>query len=125
MRLISRRALLTSATAFCGVGAARSAPALILNDASHLNPVPVAGHALVRDGNDDRIVAELRALLQAAARDRRPVCAGGARHSMGGQSLPRDGVAVSLEASLCEPSPAKRTYRVRGGTRWHEVIRTL
>src|SRR5262245_55588713 len=47
MRSISRRALLTSATAFCGLSAARSAPALILNDASHLNPVPVAGHAIV------------------------------------------------------------------------------
>jgi FAD/FMN-containing dehydrogenase len=125
MRLISRRALLTSATAFCGLGAARSAPAPILNDASHLNPVPVAGHAIVRDIDDDRIVAELRALLRTAARDGRPVCVGGARHSMGGQSLPRDGVAVSLESPLCDPNPAKRTYRVRGGTRWHEVIRTL
>jgi len=125
MRLISRRALLTSATAFCGLGAARAAPALILNDASHLNPVTVAGHAIVREDDDDRIVAELRALLQAAARDGRPVCVGGARHSMGGQSLPRDGIAVSLEAPLCEPNEAKRTYRVRGGTRWHEVIRVL
>src|SRR5215472_14088575 len=86
MRPISRRALLTSATAFCGLGAARSAPALILNDASHLNPVSVAGNAIVRDGDDDRIVAELRALLKAAAGNDRPVCIGGARHSMGGQS---------------------------------------
>src|SRR5262245_40501581 len=125
MRLISRRALLTSATAVCGLGAVRGAPALILNDASRLNPVSVAGHAIVRDGNDDRIVAELRALLRAAARDNRPVCVGGARHSMGGQSLPRDGVAISLEAALCEPNEARRTYRVRGGTRWHEVIRAL
>src|SRR5262245_5703050 len=125
MRFISRRALLTSATAFCGFSAARGAPALILNDASRLNPVSVAGHAIVRDGNDDRIVAELRALLRAAARDNRPVCAGGARHSMGGQSLPRDGVAISLESALCEPNAARRTYRVRAGTRWHEVIRAL
>src|SRR5262245_27590307 len=99
MRLISRRALLASATAFGGLGAARSAPALILNDASHLNPVPVAGHAIVRDGDDNRIAAELRAALRAAARDSKPVCVGGARHSMGGQSLPRDGIAVSFEAS--------------------------
>jgi FAD/FMN-containing dehydrogenase len=125
MRLISRRALLTSATAFCGLGAARSAPALILNDASHLNPTSVAGNAIVRDGDDNRIVAELRALLNEAARDGRPVCVGGARHSMGGQSLPRGGIAISLETPLCEPNEAKRTYRARGGTRWHEVIRTL
>jgi FAD/FMN-containing dehydrogenase len=125
MRSISRRALLTGATAFCGLRAARSAPALILNDASHLNAVPVAGQAIVRDADDDRIVAALRALLQSAARENRPVCVGGARHSMGGQSLPRDGVAISLESPLCEPNGARRTYRARGGTRWHEVIRVL
>ena len=72
MRPISRRTLLSSVTAFCGLGAARSAPALILNDASRLNPIPVAGHAIVRDSNDDRVVAELRALLQAAWEGRRP-----------------------------------------------------
>jgi FAD/FMN-containing dehydrogenase len=80
---------------------------------------------MVRNGDDDRIIAELRAQLQAAARAGQPLCVGGARHSMGGQSLPRDGVAVSLAASLCEPNPAKRTYRVRGGTRWSEVIQAL
>ncbi len=126
MRPISRRAVLTTAAALASsVGTGRAAPALILNDASRLNPVQVAGHAMVRDGEDDRIVAELRTLLQAAARAGQPVCVGGARHSMGGQSLPRNGVAVSLAAPLCEPNASRRTYRVRGGTRWHEVIRAL
>ena len=54
MRSMSRRALLTSATALWGLRAARAAPALILNDASRLNPVPVAGHAIIRDGDDER-----------------------------------------------------------------------
>ena len=125
MRSISRRALLTSATALCGLRAARAAPALVLNDASRLNPVTVAGHAIIRDGDDERVIAELRAQLQAAARAGQPLCVGGARHSMGGQSLPRDGVAVSLAAPLCEPNTAKRTYRVRGGVRWSEVIQAL
>jgi len=125
MRSISRRALLTSATALCGLRAARAAPAVVLNDASRLNPVPVAGHAIIRDGDDERVIAELRAQLQAAARAGQPLCVGGARHSMGGQSLPRDGIAVSLAASLCEPNTAKRTYRVRGGVRWSEVIQAL
>jgi len=125
MRSMSRRALLTSATALCGLRAARAAPAVILNDASRLNPISVAGHAIIRDGDDDRIIAELRAQLQAATRAGQPLCVGGARHSMGGQSLPRDGVAVSLAAPLCEPNPAKRTYRVRGGARWSEVIQAL
>jgi len=125
MGSISRRALLTSATALCGLRAARAAPAGILNDASRLNPTPVASHAIVRDSDDNRIIAELRAQLQAAARAGQPLCVGGARHSMGGQSLPRDGVAVSLAAPLCEPNTAKRTYRVRGGMRWSEVIQAL
>jgi FAD/FMN-containing dehydrogenase len=125
MRSISRRALLTSATALYGLRAARAAPAVILNDASRLNPTPVAGHAIVRDSDDNRIIAELQAQLQAAARAGQPLCVGGARHSMGGQSLPRDGVAISLAAPLCEPNPAKRTYRVRGGVRWSEVIQAL
>src|SRR5262245_11379830 len=103
---MSRRALLTSAAALCGLRAAPAAPAVVLNDASRLNPVPVAGHATIRDGDDDRIIAELRAQLLAAARAGQPLCVGGARHSMGGQSLPRDGVAVSLAAPLCEPNPA-------------------
>ena len=125
MRSISRRALLTSATALCGLRSASAAPAVILNDASRLNPIPVAGHSIVRDSDDNRVIAELRAQLQAAARAGQPLCVGGARHSMGGQSLPRDGVAISLAAPLCEPNPARRTYRVRGGVRWSEVIQAL
>src|SRR5262245_65495774 len=85
MRSISRRALLTSATALCGLRAARAAPAGILNDASRLNPTPVASHAIVHDRDDNRIIAELRAQLQAAARAGQPLCVGGARHSMVGQ----------------------------------------
>lgn len=124
MRPISRRSLLTTAAALAS-GVGRAGSALVLNDASRLNPVRVAGQAIVRAGDDARIIAELRSLLQAAARDGLPVCVGGARHSMGGQSLPPDGVAVSFEAPLCEPNTAARSYRVRGGTRWHEVIRVL
>src|SRR5262245_3106812 len=129
MRPISRRRLLTTAAGAlaAGVVPANAAPArpLILNDASRLNPVPVAAHSVLRAAGEERLVADLRALLREAAGNGHPVCVGGARHSMGGQSLPRHGVAVSLAAPVCVPDAATRTYRVRGGARWFDVVRTL
>ena len=97
----------------------------VLNDASRLNPVSVARHVPVRASEEQNLIAELRKVLRDAAREGLPVCVGGARHSMGGQSLPRGGVALSLAAPSCEPDTATRTYRVRGGMRWYDVIRRL
>jgi FAD/FMN-containing dehydrogenase len=134
MRPISRRTLLSGAA---GVLAAqpvvRAAPAprggpaqpVVLNDASRLNPIAVARHAIVDAASEQRQVDELRALLRDAARDGRAFCAAGARHSMGGQSLPHDGIAVTVGAPSCVPNATARTYRVRAGTRWRDVIRTL
>lgn len=96
-----------------------------LNDASRLNPTPIAAHRTVHADDERRYIEDLRALLREAAHDGHAVCLGGARHSMGGQSLPRGGVAASLVTPKCEPDTAARTYRVRAGTRWHHVIRTL
>ena len=67
---------------------------------------------------------QLRALLKDAAAEGRPVCIGGARHSMGGQSLMRDGFAASLGGRI-EPDTARRIVRVSGGARWREVIAAL
>lgn len=103
--------------------AARRPPTL--NDASRLNPTPIVAHRTVRTDDDRRYVEDIRALLRDAARNGYPVCAGGARHSMGGQSLPRHGIATSLTAPKCEPDTAARIYRVRSGTRWSHVIRSL
>lgn len=66
----------------------------------------------------------LRALLKEAAAEGRPVCVGGARHSMGGQSLIRDGFAASLGGRI-EPDTARRIVRVSGGARWRDVIAVL
>ena len=44
--------------------------------------------------------AALRAVLRDAAAEGRPVCVGGARHSMGGQSLMRGGFAASLATPI-------------------------
>ena len=55
---------------------------------------------------------------------------GAARHSMGGQALIRDGVAMTLDVTPGSESwitldRAARTYRVAAGTRWRQVIRAL
>ena len=106
-------------------GAPAEADALVLNDASRLNPVPVARNAVLRPESDEALIAALRALLRDAAAEGRPVCVGGARHSMGGQSLMRDGVAASLATPLIEPDSARKIVRVRAGTRWRDVIAAL
>ena len=130
---ISRRHLLKAAAASAllvsptvraqAEGSARRPP--VLNDASRLNPTPVAAHRIVRVDDERRYVEDVRALLREAEREGRSFCVGGARHSMGGQSLPRNGIAASLTLPKCEPDTAARIYRVRAGTRWNHVIRAL
>ncbi|HZO47477.1 MAG TPA: FAD-binding protein [Xanthobacteraceae bacterium] len=97
----------------------------VLNDASRLNSTPIAAHRIVRTDDERRYVEDVRTLLREAAREGHPVSVGGARHSMGGQSLPRNGIAASLSLPKCEPDTAARIYRVRSGTRWNHVIGTL
>lgn len=98
---------------------------LILNDASRLNPTPVFRHWVARSDEQADFVARLREEIKAAAADKRPVCVGAARHSMGGQSLPRDGTALTFTSNRCEPDTAAKTYLVDAGTRWHQVITKL
>ena len=49
-----------------------------------------------REGGIESFIARLRAELKAAADAKRPFAAAVARHSMGGQSIPRDGTAITL-----------------------------
>jgi FAD/FMN-containing dehydrogenase len=44
---------------------------------------------------------------------------------MGGQTLPRNGIAASFAAAAIEPDREKRIYRVSAGARWRDVIRVL
>src|SRR5262245_27915470 len=124
MRPVSRRAFLATAT---GTAVAAKSPAiaalrrpppapLLLDDASRLNAVPIARHAVVRSA-DGLLIAELRAVLKEAAEQGRCVAIGGARHSMGGQSLPREDVAASLLSAVCVADPGARVYRVGAGMR--------
>ena len=97
----------------------------ILNDASRLDPTPVAKHWRVQTDDGDDFIASLRSELAEAAAAKRPVAVGVARHSMGGQSLPRDGTAITLSGRVLQPDVAARTYLVSAGARWADVIRTL
>ena len=127
---LSRRSFVAAAASAAltapALGAARRpARTLVLNDASRLNPVAVARNAVLRPESDAALTEALRALLRDAAAEARPVCVGGARHSMGGQSLMPEGFAASLAAPLVELDTARRTVRVRAGTRWRDVIAAL
>jgi FAD/FMN-containing dehydrogenase len=135
MRPVSRRIFLASGAASAAllshvapaqtIAAEGKSRPLLLNDASGLNPVPVARNWIVRSSDEQHFIDELRSLLKEATREGKPVCFGGARHSMGGQSLVRDGFAASIAAPSCLPDAAARTYRVRSGTRWRDVIEAL
>lgn len=132
-RRVSRRALLTGGAAATVVSAlprrARAAP-VVLYDASRLEGVPVARHWRPSPASGEMLISALRAELKAATTEGRPVSVGAARHSMGGQSLARDGLAVTLDvtpetASWITLDRAARTYRVAAGARWRQVIHAL
>jgi FAD/FMN-containing dehydrogenase len=137
MRSVSRRTFLASGASAALLSPAHAAKNIssnaprsiprpqVLNDASRLNPVPVALNYVVRTSDETRVIADLRTLLREAASENKPVCFGGARHSMGGQSLVRDGFTASFALASCRPNTAARTYRAGAGTRWRDVIAAL
>ena len=97
----------------------------ILNDASRLSPTPVARHVTISKPPLDDLVERIRAELKEAAAAKRAVAASVARHSMGGQSLPRDGTAITLDGGPLEMDIAAKAYRTSAGNRWSDVIRML
>jgi FAD/FMN-containing dehydrogenase len=101
------------------------AGSIILNDASELSPTPVASHLSITREPHDQVTTRLRAALTDARNTGRPFIASTARHSMGGQSLAKDGIVATLDQEWLEPNTAARTYRVGAGTRWSVVIATL
>jgi FAD/FMN-containing dehydrogenase len=98
--------------------------AVVLDDASQLSPTPVASHVTI--GEEPRLAVErIRAALAEARAAGRPFVASTARHSMGGQSLARDGTVVTLDQQWLEADSARKSYRVAAGTRWSTVIAKL
>lgn len=136
----TRRAVLVGAGAALGVAGTRAfgpqAPVLdgvplivpqggagVLNDASLLSETPIFRHIVLRDDPGEAMLAALRAELREAAAAGRPVNLAAARHSMGGQAIPRDGHAITFDNGLVEAGAD--TYRVHAGARWHQVIAAL
>lgn len=97
---------------------------LILNDASELSATPIRAH--VRPAaHGEALVEAFRTELATARADGRPVNVGAARHSMGGQAIPKGGTAITVDDAWIEPDTAKGIYRVNGGARWRDVIAAL
>jgi FAD/FMN-containing dehydrogenase len=139
---LTRRAALFGAGAAVGVAGTRwmgaSNPALdgvevitpkggetTLNDASQLSETPIFRHIVVKQPPGDTLVASLRAELKEAEASGRPVNLAAARHSMGGQAIPRDGHAITFDFPMVSFEPGAETYTVQAGTRWHQVISAL
>jgi FAD/FMN-containing dehydrogenase len=134
MTAISRRALLAGAAA--ALVPAPPAPAespakpLVLDDASRLSAVTVARHWQPSEVTGEAWLEALRAELKTAAAKGRPVCVGAARHSMGGQALAADGVAMTLDVGhgaegWIDVDREARRCRVAAGARWRQVIAAL
>jgi FAD/FMN-containing dehydrogenase len=126
----SRRTFLRSVAAsatlhFMPWPRAQATPRTILNDASRLNPTPVMSHVTITKPTTDDLIARIRAELKDATAAKRSVAASVARHSMGGQSLPRDGTAITLDGGDIELDTAGKTYRTAAGNRWSNVIASL
>jgi FAD/FMN-containing dehydrogenase len=133
-RTISRRALLATGAAAAlaralPAGAQDPAKPLVLDDASRLDATPIARHWRPARITGEPWLDALRAELKAAAAEGRPVAPGAARHSMGGQAIIRDGVAMTFDVTPAEPwivlDRSASTYRVAAGARWRQVIGAL
>lgn len=142
MASLTRRVLVTGATAAVGVFAGRlstskipvydgaqiasvSADPMMLNDASLLSETPIHKHIVMTEDPGDTLVDAIRAELRAAASQNRPFNIGAARHSMGGQAIPRDGHAVTFDSTFIEPDTGSRAFRAHAGIRWSSVISAL
>jgi len=124
----TRRAVLASGlatAATCVAAPGSTQQRIILNDASRLDPTPVMKHWQPKTEPKDAFIERLRTELNEAASARRPVAVGAARHSMGGQSLPRDGIAMTLDGRSLVANTTTGTYRIEAGARWADVIRAL
>ncbi len=142
MARFTRRAILLGSGAALGVAGARyfqsanpgfdgttslmpSGGPGTLNDASGLSETPIHKHIVMRQDPGAEFVDVIRAEIRDAEADGRPFSIGAARHSMGGQAIPRDGHAVTFETGFIEPDTATRSFRAHAGLRWDAVIKAL
>jgi len=97
----------------------------ILNDASELSATPIHKHLSLKADYRTGLHASVRSALIESKRSGRPVNVGAARHSMGGQAIPRDGIALTFDNGAVQIDSANNIYRVHAGARWSQVISAL
>ncbi|MEM7598726.1 MAG: FAD-binding oxidoreductase [Pseudomonadota bacterium] len=107
-----------------GVAQLEGAAGETLNDASQLSATPIHIHTRPQ-AHGDALIDAFRTELKAAKAEARPVNVGAARHSMGGQAIPRDGRAITVDDAWIEVDTDNQTYRANGGARWSDVINTI
>jgi FAD/FMN-containing dehydrogenase len=94
------------------------------DDASRLNRTSV--QVLVPEGDMDTIIATVRSALANARDQNLPVSIGGARHSMGGQSLVEGGWLIDMtQVNGMTLREDKTILRVGAGARWAAIIAFL
>lgn len=108
-----------------GLALTPATPDGTMNDASGLSATPIRKHIVMTEDPGEALVAALRAELAEARAEGRPVAIGAARHSMGGQAIPRAGHAITFDNGFVEPDTAGGTFRCHAGARWSQVIATL
>ena len=96
-----------------------------LNDASGLMETPVHRHVTLSENPGAGLIDAIRAEIADAREGNRPFNIGAARHSMGGQAIPRDGHAVTFDNGTVELDSAAQVMRVHAGARWSQVIAQL
>lgn len=96
-----------------------------LNDASGLSQTPVFRHLVINEDPGDKLVAAIRREMSEARSANRPLNVGAARHSMGGQAIPRDGHAITFDNGWIETDSNALVMRVHAGARWSNVIASL
>ncbi|MGB7317362.1 MAG: FAD-binding oxidoreductase [Planktotalea sp.] len=94
----------------------------VLNDASGLSETPIFRHITLREDPGAQLVKAIRAELAEARANGRAVNVGAARHSMGGQAIPRNGHAITFENGFVEVDRTNRQMRAHAGARWSDVI---
>lgn len=97
----------------------------VMNDASGLSPTPIHKHLVLSDDPGDTLIAAIRQELSEARSEGRPVNIGAARHSMGGQAIPRNGTAITFDNGSVQIDGSAGTYLAHAGARWSQVISAL
>ncbi|MEO3480357.1 FAD-binding oxidoreductase [Phaeobacter sp. CAU 1743] len=96
-----------------------------LNDASGLSATPIHRHLTLQHNAMEKLIAAIRRELAEAKAEGRPLNVGAARHSMGGQAIPRNGTAITFDNGSVEIDSANQTYLAQAGARWSQVIAAL